>query len=357
MEVYLGKCFDYEDVHYVVREAFEALGGLKSIVSSGEKILVKPNLLKGSSPEKAVTTHPDFIIAVVKELESAGVHVIVGDSPGGPSSRKILAKFYKMSGWDRIPEETGAELNYDLSEERTSFPEGRVLKSIPLLKVSRDVDGVINLPKLKTHALTVFTGAVKNTYGVVPGLNKSAFHGQFRGSKKFNSMLMDVHDAVSPRLSIMDGVLGMDGDGPAGGNPVASNMVLASRDPYALDFAACKAVGIPSKKVPIFDLSGRDFSDIKYVKLDPGAFEIKFDHPHGDSVFWWMPEFVGDVFSNIYVRRPRLLAEKCISCGRCEEICPEDALVVDDLPSISWWRCIRCYCCAEICPEDALKPR
>ncbi len=349
-EVHVRRCGDYQNVQGSVKSIFLPF---KKLTFSGGTALVKPNLLKGAPPEKAVTTHPEFIIAVIRELEDAGMKVIVGDSPGGPSSKKFLKRCYEKSIWTRIPEETDAVLNYDLSYSHVPLPEGRVLKSVPVMNVCNDADLVVNLPKLKTHSLTVFTGAVKNTYGMVPGLMKSAFHGQYKGMKTFNRMLLDVHDAVSPDISIMDGIVGMEGKGPAGGDPVKLSIILASTDAPALDYMACKAVGIDTSKVPLF--REVKLSDIDVVGELPS--EVNVNYPEGGSTPWWLPETFGGVMANLYMKRPNLYADKCISCGECMRICPEDAIKMNQYPKISWWKCIRCYCCAEICPEDALEPR
>ncbi len=355
MAVYIGKTEGYEEVNRVIREGIESLGGISKFVKPGEKILLKPNLLKGAPTEKAVTTHPDFIRAVVELVLEQGAEVIIADSPGGPSSVRILRKFYEKSGWLEVEKETGARLNYDLSESRVNLPEGRILKSVPVLSVFKEVDGVINLPKLKTHGLTVYTGAVKNMYGAVPGLTKAAFHGKYRGIDRFSKVILDIHDAVKPRLSLMDGVLAMEGSGPAGGNPVELGMVLVSQDAYELDIAACLSVGIPPEKVTTIKAQKEAIKIIEYTGLTPSQIEQNLDYPSGGSTPWWVPDSLGGVLANMYLKRPSLEAGSCTKCAKCMEICPEDAIKIGkNGPKISWWNCIRCYCCVEVCPEDAL---
>ncbi len=355
MSVYIGKTEGYEEANRVIREGIESLGGISKFVKPGEKILLKPNLLKGAQPEKAVTTHPDFIRAAVELVSEQGAEVIIADSPGGPSSVRMLKRFYEKAGWLGIERDTDAVLNYDLSETRIALPEGRVLKSVPVLSVFEEVDGVINLPKLKTHGLTVFTGAVKNMYGAVPGLTKAAFHGKYRGIDKFARVILDIHDAVEPRLSMMDGIVAMEGSGPAGGAPVDLGLVLVSTDAYELDMAACIAVGIPPEKVTTIKAAEDTIKIIDYTGLVPNQIGINIDHPSGGSTPWWVPESLGGVLANMYLKRPSLDADLCTRCGKCMEICPEDAIKMGKKgPKISWHRCIRCYCCVEVCPEDAL---
>ncbi len=355
MSVYIGKCSGYEDAERIIREGIESLGGISKYASRGERILLKPNLLKGAAPEKAITTHPDFLRAVVHILEDNGVEVIIADSHGGPSSVKMLRKFYQKSGWLEIEKDTSARLCYDVSETRVPLPEGRVIKSVPVLSITQEVDAIFNLPKLKTHGLTVFTGAVKNMYGAVPGLTKAAFHGKYRGIDRFSKVILDIHDAVKPELSLMDGVLGMAGNGPAGGTPRVLGLVLASPDAYELDIAACLAVGIPPDKVTTIRAAGNIDRRITYTALKPSQIDHVVDHPKGGSTPWWIPDYLGAVLSNFYLKRPSLDLNECTLCGRCAVMCPEDAIKMGkNGPKISWHRCIRCYCCVEVCPEDVL---
>lgn len=355
MKVFIDRCNDYSDAERVIKDAFEKLGGIDNFVNEGEKILVNPNLLQGAIPERAVTTHPDLIIAVVKILEEKDVEIIVGDSPGGPMSERRLKKAYEKSRWDRVEKETSAELMYNTGEVTTSHPGGTIKKSFSTIEIFSEVDGVINLPKLKTHNLTVFTGAVKNTFGIVHGMTKSAYHGAFKGLTDFSDMLLDVYSMVNPRISIMDGIWSMEGSGPASGDGVKTNMILASRNGIALDYAACKSVGIPIQKVETIVRSNMDLENIEYVKLIPDDFDYNFSYPKGGSTPWWATDFLAGILANFYLDRPKLDKEKCIKCAKCMDICPENAITMKGYgPKISWWKCIRCYCCAEICPVEAL---
>jgi len=355
MEVFIDRCNSYEECFEVVENAFEALGGVDEFVKDGETILIKPNLLKGSAPDEAVVTDPNFIIAVIKVLERKDIDMIVGDSPAGRMTEKNLEKQYEKSGWDKIEDETDAKLNYDIESIKKDLQDGKTKKSFEMIKLVEEVDGIINLPKLKTHSLTVFTGAVKNKYGLVHGLNKAAYHGQFKRLNQFGRMLLDVNQAVDTRLNIMDGIIGMEGKGPSGGEPVELNCIIASKDPLAVDYSACKLTGIPPQKVPTILESEVDFDDIEYLNRVPHSFEKDIDYPSGGSTPWMLPNFISDIFANFYLDRPKLNKEKCTQCWECHEICPEEAITKKDQgPKISWWRCIRCYCCAETCPEEAL---
>ncbi|MFW5945421.1 MAG: DUF362 domain-containing protein [Candidatus Natronoplasma sp.] len=354
MEVFIDRCSDYSSVKEVIEEAFASLGGLDTFVKDGETILVKPNLLQASEPSKNVITHPNFVRAVIEVLEKKDIEIIVGDSPGGRMSEGKLKKLYEKSEYLKLEEETSAKLNYNTESEKISY-DGRIKKSFEFLELSQEVDGIINLPKLKTHSLTVFTGAVKNSYGLIHGLNKAAYHGQFKKLNDFGKLLLDISDAVSPRLSLMDGIWAMEGDGPSSGDPIKTECVIASKDPVICDHAACKVVGIPDNKVPTLYEADYDKEEIEYIKRQPNSFEKEFEYPSGGSTPWWVPDYLSDFFSNLYLDRPTLNKDSCTQCWECEEICPVGAIKERGYgPKISWLKCIRCYCCSEVCPEEAL---
>jgi len=351
MKVFLERCESYKDVKPVIEKGFESLGGIDNFVREGETLLLKPNLLRGADPKKVVNTHPDFIIAVIKILEEKNVDILVGDSPGGPMKKSLLKRAYSNAKWDRIEEETDARLNYDTSKYPIDFPPGDVLKSIDTVGFIHDVDGIINLPKLKTHMFTVYTGAVKNMFGCVHGLSKSAYHAQFRSLKDFGKMLNDVNNSLNPRISIMDGIYGMQGSGPSGGDPVKLDLLAMSSSSSALDEAVCRSVGIPIKKVKTIEHD----EGITYPRLNPDDSGKNIDYPKGGTTPWYIPSALTNFFYKLLNKRPNLYQNRCIKCAKCEEICPKDAITMNPYAEISWNDCIRCYCCAEICPEDALR--
>ncbi|MEF8835696.1 MAG: DUF362 domain-containing protein [Candidatus Thermoplasmatota archaeon] len=358
MKVFLDRCDDYTGAEEVIEDTLEALGGVDNFVRDGETILINPNLLKGTPPDDAVVTHPDFIIAVIEALEQKDVDIIVGDSPAGRMTEKNLEKQYNKSGWKKIEKKTSAELNYNVEYIQKNFPGGDIKKNFKFLKIAEEVDGIINLPKLKTHSLTVFTGAVKNQFGLIHGLTKAAYHGQFQKLNQFGRMLLDVDDAVETRLSLMDGILGMEGNGPSGGEPIKLNCIIASEDALAVDYSACKLSGIPPQKVPTLMEADIDFEEIEQLNRSPNSFGYNIEYPSGGAKPLGIPNFISGFFSNFYLDRPELEEEKCVKCWECHDICPQDAIKKKDYgPKISWWKCIRCYSCTETCPEEALIPK
>ena len=192
----------------------EPLGGMENFVKEGDKVLLKVNLLSGREPEKAVTTHPDFIRAVVKAVRKVGGSPLIGDSPAGLFSKRALKKAYKRSGLEELAKEENIPLNYDTGSKKRDIPEGMRLKKSPFCDFVFDVDKIIALPKLKTQSFQYMTLACKIMYGTVPGLTKAKYHAQFPRNMAFADMILDILTLVKPQLYIMDGILAMEGQGP-----------------------------------------------------------------------------------------------------------------------------------------------
>ncbi|HOH29110.1 MAG TPA: DUF362 domain-containing protein, partial [Candidatus Hydrogenedentes bacterium] len=229
-----------------IAQGLKLLGGAERFVQPGDRILLKPNLLNGKVPEKAVTTHPIVFKAVAELFRAEGAVLSYGDSPGFGRPAAVA----QHSGLAEI----SALLNIPLADFHTgrtiSFPEGHLCKQFTIAKGALDADGIISLPKLKTHALTRVTGAIKNQFGCVPGSLKGEFHGRFNKITHFAEMLVDLSRFLKPRLYIMDGILSMEGNGPGNGTPRWTNLVLMSTDPVALDAVVCQLIDLDPKLVP-----------------------------------------------------------------------------------------------------------
>jgi len=338
----------YKDIDIV--SLLAPLGGMERFVKRGDRVLLKVNLLSASEPAKAVTTNPAVVEAVAKAVKAAGGVPYIGDSPGGPFSKFWLERGYKASGFKELSERLGIDLNYDFGSRVVDVPRGRVLKSTPICNYVLDADRIIALPKLKTHSLMVMTLATKIMYGAIPGLTKGRYHVRFMKKPEFADMLLDILTVVKPDLYIMDGVIGMDGNGPNSGRPVNIGAMMASSNPYAMDLAACKVVGVepigvhPLKAAKIRGLWPKE---IDYPRLSPKDVRYKG---------FKLPDSAGPLASGgkggELSPRP---SDRCIACGRCQTICPREAItVVGKRAKVDYTRCIRCYCCHEVCPADAI---
>lgn len=365
--VNIVKCGDYE-FENVKKAVYEALDGIEAIrlkITDGARVLVKTNLLMRKSPEDAVTTHPAVVEAIVRYLQELDCKVIIGDSPGGPFTEWNLKSVYKAAGMYEIAERTGCELNFDTGVLEITNPEAKRLKSMQIIKIAREVDFVVSAAKLKTHGMMTYTGAVKNLFGVIPGLVKADYHLRLNSVDNFADHLVDICEAVKPVFSIIDGIDGMEGDGPSAGVKRHVGIILASDSPYALDTTASSIIGMEPMIVPTIraaaarNLFSGNLKDIKHkgVKLE----DIKitpFKLPTSINV-----NFVGGRVPKIFEKallntlRPKPVFDYnlCVSCGDCKRSCPPGVIDMSSgkpVPDLS--KCIRCFCCHELCPKKAV---
>ena len=245
IKVALIKCDNYElsEVKSAINRGIDLLGGIDLFIKEGDKILLKPNLLASESAEKSITTHPivfEAIISILQEIkEKKNIKKIsYGDSPGVGKGISVAQK----SGISEIAEKLNIEYA-DFDEPiGVSFNEGIKEKSFTIAKPILEADTIISLPKLKSHALTIMTGAVKNQFGCIPGFRKAEYHLKLPDFDDFSTMLLDLNKLVSPKLYIMDGIMAMEGNGPRSGNPKKLNVLLLSSDAVALDYVASQII-------------------------------------------------------------------------------------------------------------------
>jgi len=237
--------YDRSEVQMALNRGMDLLGGAESFVQPGEHILLKPNLLIGRSPERAVTTHPSVFRAAAAAFQSAGAELSYGDSPGFGKPQTAAQR----AGLLEVAKELGIELADFSHGETISFPEGRQNKQFTIARGALSADGIVSLPKMKSHGLTRITGAIKNQFGCVPGPLKAEFHARLPMAELFSQMLVDLNRFLKPRLFIMDGIVAMEGNGPQNGTPRPMNVLLLARDPVALDATVCRLVNLDSKLV------------------------------------------------------------------------------------------------------------
>ena len=329
----------------------EPFGGMESFVKRGDKVLLKVNLLSAREPKKAVTTHPEIVRAVAKAVRKAGGKPYIGDSPAGMFSNRALMKAYKQSGLAEIANEEKIPLNYDTSSKKLDFPKGKRLKKSPVCDFILGADKIIALPKLKTHSFQYMTLACKIMYGAIPGLTKAKYHAQFPTRTAFADMMLDILAVIKPQLYIMDGIVGMQGQGPGGGDPVKLGLILASTDPVAMDIAVCRTLGIEPVGIPVLKRA-------KIRKLWPERIDYPILKPK--DVFYKgfkLPSTADHLLSGKrHPKKSPIITDKCIGCKECEEICPKGAVKVNgEVAKVDYSNCIRCFCCHEVCPENAIK--
>jgi uncharacterized protein (DUF362 family)/NAD-dependent dihydropyrimidine dehydrogenase PreA subunit len=363
--------YDAEAIGIALRSCLAPLGGMEAFVGPGERIALKPNLLLAADPSAAVTTHPAVVEAVASEVIRCGAHPVLVESPGAgiPYSRATLRRVYRRTGMLEVAERTGLELNYDTTSRAVTVANGVATHRVDVLTPILDADGLISLPKLKTHYFMTYTGAVKNMFGVVPGFAKPGYHARLADARRFADMLLDVARLVSPRLSLMDAILAMEGDGPGlGGTPRRVGALLASTDPVALDVIACTLVGIAPGTVPtltaardrgLFTGAAADIDTVGHDLAPLRLSDFRIPHRAVDPVGLGraarFDRLLAPLMRELFSARPRPRAGRCTGCGTCARACPRGAIdVIDRLAVVRDDPCIRCYCCHELCPEAAI---
>lgn len=364
LEVAVARCPDYdtERVLAAVRRSVDSLGGIRRFVTSGERILIKPNMLSARAPEEAVTTHPEVLRAVIKIVKECGATPIVGDSPSGPSTERVLKRLAQKTGIQRVCDEEGVEFALFDESFKVSFPNGVAAKTFELTTALRKASGVISVAKMKTHTFTVLTGAVKNLFGLIPGLKKAEYHFRMQNRAAFSEMLVDLAECIKPRLTIMDAVVAMEGDGPSGGNLRNVGLILSSANVHALDSFFLNLTGADPASVPSVAIAVRrglaptDLRAIRIVGDSEAATKLKgFKMPSTARAYGGIPKALGKIAGEIVSRKPVYVAKKCMRCNACIEICYAQALALGEKkPRIDRNKCIRCYCCQEVCPSAAV---
>lgn len=364
-KVALVRCgsYDLEDVRSAVSRGLDLLGGAAAFVSPGEKILLKPNWLSADPPEKCVTTHPAVFRAVAEQLRDAGAVLSYGDSPAFQSPESAA----KRTGIALV----GEELNIPLADFRAGrevfYAEGHQNKRFTVANGVLDSDGVVSLPKMKTHGFQRITGAVKNQFGCVPGPRKGEFHVRVPDAAEFARMLVDLNAFIHPRLYVMDAVTAMEGNGPRGGTTRQMNALLLSADPIALDATMCRMMNLDPELALIVKMgaamgAGTYLADEIEILGDNLDDFIAPDYKVDRGPVKTMKQSGGlQAIQNRLVPRPFIVADKCIKCGVCVNMCPVSPKAVDwhdgdksHPPTYRYDRCIRCYCCQELCPESAI---
>ncbi|MDR2102387.1 MAG: DUF362 domain-containing protein [Treponema sp.] len=361
------RCGEYEpETLYGALKKAADLAGAPEL--RGKTVLLKPNIVMDSSPEKAVTTHPAFLEALIRLVWEGGAsRILVGDSPGiqGPNFSA------KASGLGEVTRKMGAEwVDFTRGKTELPCPGGKVVRQFTLAGVVQEADYLISLPKLKTHQLMFFTGALKNLFGLIPSVFKSPYHVRFPRREDFAAMIIDLNAALMADYAFMDAVVGMEGPGPGSGTPRQLGLVLASSNLLALDAAASDIIGYPPLAIPVNreglerGLWLKDFSEIEYPGLNPAEVrlpdyeKIPLKKTNNQLLEFLLPRFFRK-FRERFTPRPVINENICIRCGDCTRICGSRAMSLVSAERgkrvlIDYRKCIRCYCCHEICPVKAI---
>ena len=361
-EVSILKCNEYSDaeVKGAVKEAVDLIGGASRFIKRGERILIKPNLLAGKPPDAAVTTHPAVVRAAIELVKEAGGVPVVGDSPAVGNAMKVAER----CGIARVAEDLSVDI-IDLSTAVTvENPSSRTFKRLEIAKEVLEVDGIINLPKLKTHAQMYLTMGVKNIFGCVPGKRKVQWHFSAGvNADDFAGMILDLYLHLRPRLTIIDAVVSMEGNGPASGSARRTGFVAASPDAIALDRVMVEVLGARVTDVPILKKAaeyGIEASDLSTIDvLGQGVDDVRaegFEFPPLISTNFAsvLPGFLDRRLRKALTSRPHIEDSRCRLCALCVRVCPAETMTEAGRIVIDYDRCIRCFCCQEMCPWHAI---
>jgi len=327
---------------------------------SGKRVLVKPNILTDDDPGKCISTHPVVVEAMIRFLQGKGATVLVGDSPAVHTQKFRGEK----AGIYRVCETTRAQwVDFMANPVEKSLRKGK----IRLAAVTEKVDLIISLPKFKTHELVYFTGAIKNTLGLVPGFSKGKQHALHQDRSRFAEFLVDLNEAVTPDYFLMDAVMGMEGPGPGRGFPVHIGLLMGSTNPLALDITASRIAGYEPLLIPTSRVA---FFRKKWLSAEE---DIIYDGPVPEDIkkkgFKKVPVSTTNNIALKFVmsrvkflkkleRRPDFIHKNCTGCQKCVNICPVQA--ISPLPGNKRYiqltdsKCIRCFCCSEVCTDNAV---
>lgn len=359
-KVALRKCKDYDlnEVFNLISEIYKVCEGPDV---SGKKVLVKPNILIDSDPSKCISTHPVVVEAMIRFLQSVGAVVFVGDSPA------VHLRGFKSekSGIYQVCQKTGATwVDFVINPYEAALKNGK----IKIASIVREVDLIISLPKFKNHELVFFTGAVKNTLGLVPGFTKAKQHALHYDRQRFSTFLVDLNEAILPHFFLMDGIIGMEGAGPSQGNPINTEVLIGSTNPVAMDIIGSTIAGYKPMDIPTNSISisrGLWLKDIN---------EIIYDGPDLQKViradFKRFPitgnkniviKFLKDKLPipKKMERRPVFIHKNCTGCKECIKVCTSNAIMMhhekENWVVLTDRKCIRCYCCSEVCQYNAVE--
>ena len=372
-KVALIKATSYEqnEVTTAIEKAVNLLGGIDKFVQKGQTVALKVNLLMKATPEKCMTTHPAVVEAVAKLVLKAGGKPFIVDSAGGPFTEGYINSIYNASGMTLASQNSGAPLNQDYTYYEVENPNAKVGFKFPIVSAIDKADVIFNLTKLKTHSFTGYTNAIKNMFGIIPGLAKVEMHGKYRDLDAFIDFLYDIWTYLNGKvkLNITDAIWGMEGFGPSNGTPKQMNAILASENPLALDYIATQLMTLIPETTPIIrkgiehglleqnpeiEVLGEDLTQM--IVKDFKTCEPNNYKPYANYV----PQFLQGTVHRVMTKRPVIPKAKCKGCGKCHDHCPAKAITMHPhknkrFAKIDYNKCIRCYCCQELCPFGAVK--
>ena len=361
------KCEEYilDDVYNKIGEAVDLLGGFDKFINKDSKVFIKLNCVGPFHQDMGITTHPVFVEAVIKHILKRTNNIIIGDNPATKDINFTLKKngIYPVIQKYNIPIINGKDTTIIKNSNPSIYSEFEVSREII------DCDTLINLPKLKTHTLTYMTGAQKNYFGLIYGLNKAGWHAKANTPLSFSKAFNDLYGALLESfkdkhiLNICDGILGLEGEGPSsGGHAKKANAILASTDAISLDIISSKIVKLDPKRLILAEVGAqKGYGETENIEILGSALdefsEVSFEGPKDSLSSFGLRLIKKPIFRNLLLEHPVIDKTKCIKCGECAKICPPHTMQIKpkEFPKLKAKTCIRCWCCAEVCPQNAIE--
>ena len=351
------KNYNQNEIDSAILRAFNHFGGVEKFISKGDRVLLKVNLVSGHDIKRRVTTDPSIVRSVAKIIIDSGATPFIADSPGIDSFKSAAEK----AGFFDVARELGIECRELTDPVDLPAHEGADFRHIQVSRQVIEADKVINLAKMKTHGQMYLTMGVKNLFGTIPGRLKAGWHYNVGlNREKFAALLLDIYMGVKPDFTILDGVIGMDGDGPTSGEPYEFGMIGACVDALSMDFTLCKMVGGKLEDYPLYmaakkrnlpqceSFSSEIEGDISVDYVFP---DVKLPKTRSMRLLPSIP-----FLDRLMTSKPVHIPELCIGCGRCAAVCAAGALRHKNRHLyFDYGKCIRCYCCHEMCPVKAIK--
>jgi len=357
---YSAKEYDPLLLKEIVEKIIADHGGYERLFAKGKKVVIKPNLVVKKKPEGGATTHPALLEAVLLCLLPHTKDITVAECSGGPNTEALMKGIYRETGIKAVCEKYGIPIHYEMNAVEISPPDPIVCNKLEVLDVFAEAEVLINLAKMKTHSLTTVTGAAKNLYGTIPGLRKVEQHANYPKIDRFSALICDINKALPAALSIVDGILGMEKDGPSGGDPKWAYGVLGGVNPHAVDEAMCRFMGIDPSLSPILECAKKHglageiclCGDPMDQHL-PTPFILP-DSQKPNVLRSFLGMYDGKL-SHLFAPKPKIEKKLCIGCGACARLCPQKTIEIKNGKAvIHRKKCIRCWCCQEMCPRKAV---
>lgn len=357
-----AKTYDQTEIDNAVVEMLNQLGGIEKFVPQNGLVLLKANLVRDMSPEMAGTTHPTVLIALANEIaKKTKATVVVGDSSGGAYTTGAMNAVYRKCQMTAVEQNCKATLNQNFEFQSVNL-NGKVLHNTDIIDIFFKADVVINVTKLKSHGFTGYTGAVKNLFGLIAGFVKVEMHSRFPELNDFLDLLIDIEQFAKDKvvLHVIDAVVAMEGNGPTNGQPKFVGKIMASQNPYLLDFVATSLICDPLKTPLLEKAVERDLLDLEQLDFDLESWKEEYIEDFDvievltSNSFLKLPKWLQRLLKENINKKVKIL-KHCKACGKCKTHCPRDAITIAKRAKVDQSKCIRCFCCQELCPFDAVK--